>query len=242
MRIDVASAATAGNASFESAANCSNAMCASVRDRWSPPRARSRTRERAQAAARACGRLQSRALDADALRRRHATRPPRPFGLPWCAAQCALECHVRSDRANRESERSSGTIGTIGERVYCGRLKLPVVPRPAMGHADAIPLNCPHCGEQLQTLKADGRNGSRTIYSALNTAGFGLMTTANFVQPLTAVPACPLNCPKCDAPMTPTRRKTDGQVIAYHCDQHGHFWPDEQGHYQEDRRHITRDE
>jgi transposase len=58
------------------------AVCASVRDRWSAPRARARARERAQTSTRACRRLQSWALDAEARWRWHATRPPGPFARP----------------------------------------------------------------------------------------------------------------------------------------------------------------
>jgi transposase len=54
---------------------------------------RARARERAQAAARSCRRLQSRPLDPDALRRRYATRPPGTLGSDRHDAQRLVDVH-----------------------------------------------------------------------------------------------------------------------------------------------------
>src|SRR5260221_7897145 len=106
-------------------------MCASVRDWWSAARARTWARERAQAVARARRRLQSRALDAIALRHRHATQPSGPTGRALCGTQYTLELRIRRDRSDLESDRMSKTIEAIGERIDCRRLKTSLVPRAA---------------------------------------------------------------------------------------------------------------
>jgi transposase len=53
-------------------------VCASLRNGWAPASARARARERAQTIVGSCRRVQSRSLDADALRCRHAAQPPGP--------------------------------------------------------------------------------------------------------------------------------------------------------------------
>ena len=56
-------------------------------------------------------RLQSGALDANAFRDRYAPRSPGRFGRARWRAQYAVEARVQDNHADRESDRSSNTIG-----------------------------------------------------------------------------------------------------------------------------------
>ncbi|HEY7285265.1 MAG TPA: transposase [Vicinamibacterales bacterium] len=82
-------------------------LCASLRNRWTAPRARPRPRERAEAVARACQRLQPRSLDEEPLRRRHHPKhPPGPRRGDWCAVQYVVDADLRGDQL--ESRRVAG--------------------------------------------------------------------------------------------------------------------------------------
>ena len=91
-------------------------VCASVRDRWAAARACARAREHAQATARACRRLQSWALDADALSASARRAASRAASAALGAALSTL-CAFIYD-ANR---RTLGTLTRFNE-ISCYRL------------------------------------------------------------------------------------------------------------------------
>jgi transposase len=76
-----------------------------------------RPREHPEAAVPACERLQSWPMDADAVRDRHAARPPGPRGDARDGPRRAVEPHTRRDPPAMASELSSDTTSTLAERV-----------------------------------------------------------------------------------------------------------------------------
>src|SRR5262249_3212851 len=93
-------------------------LCASLRDRWTPPRRRPRPRERAEAAARARERIQSRPLDANALRGWHATRPSGPLGPIRDHRGRVVGPHTRRDRPAMASVLPPDAIESFSEMSF----------------------------------------------------------------------------------------------------------------------------
>ncbi len=73
-------------------------MCASLRDGWASAGTRARPRERTQTPVCSCRRVQSRSLDAGALRCRHAAQPPGPRCGPRRDDHGGVHAHCRPPR------------------------------------------------------------------------------------------------------------------------------------------------
>src|SRR5262249_25588048 len=85
-------------------------------------------------AARACKRLQSRPLDENAFRDRHAARPP-GLGRVRDPLRRPVEPYNRGDRSAMAPELPYDAIGTLSERVSRLCVKTPLAPRAASREA-----------------------------------------------------------------------------------------------------------
>jgi transposase len=92
-------------------------VCPSLRDRWAPASTRARTREPAQTTVCSCRRVQSRPLDADAVRCRHAARSPGPGSGGRRDAHYVVGPHCRRHHRDRVVTSRSHAIGPSITRI-----------------------------------------------------------------------------------------------------------------------------
>jgi len=93
------------------------AVCTSIRDRRAPTHPCPRTQERAEAAARACERVQSGSDDAHALQDRHPTRAPGSHGCPSAGARHVVESRLRPVGADLKADPIETVPHLAGERL-----------------------------------------------------------------------------------------------------------------------------